>query len=186
MSTTQIGNKAGNDVVGRDKYEGNTFYVSQPTSLSRLYEIFRDAEKSAPYTAQIAEQLRHYCALTTSADVRGLEEKLRNGDREYLIPDATILKEQAAKLIMRWQTSPVTQDIITHILAKIHTEFMFNVRPAIQSGAPSGTVDELIMDKVIRPTEQMLGDNDLSLTLADIAGLLFFLGGNCHIRWDKC
>lgn len=186
MSTTQIGNKAGQDVVGRDKYEGNIFHVNQPTSLSRLYEIFRDAEKSAPYTAQIAEQLRHYCAITTSADVRGLTEKLTSSGREYLISDATMMKEQATKLIMRWQTSPVTQDIITHILAKIYTEFVFNVRPAIQAGKSSEVIDELIISKVIHPTEKMLGDNDLSLTLTDIAGLLFFLGGNCHIRWDKC
>ena len=87
---------------------------------------------------------------------------------------------------MKWQTSPVAQDILTHILAKLHTEFMFNARPAIQDGKSRAEVDQIVVSKVIQPTHTMLGDNDLALTYLDLMGLLFYLGGNCHIRWDKC
>lgn len=156
-----------------------------PTSLSRLYQILRDAEKAAPYTAQIAEQLQHYCAVA-SADVRGLDDKLSSSGRADLLTEAAELKERAAKLIMKWQTSAVTQDIIAHILAHIFTEFMFNVRPAIQAGKSREDIDDLVFNKVIKPTNEMLGENDLNLTIADIAGLLFFLAGNCHVGWDKC
>jgi hypothetical protein len=100
--------------------------------------------------------------------------------------EASELKERATKLIMRWQTSPVTQDIITHVLAKIHAAFMLYVRPAIEAGKSREVVDGLIGEKVVNPTSEMLGDNDLGLSLIDIIGLLFYLGGNCHIRWDKC
>jgi len=182
--TTQIANQATRDIIGRDRIEQH-IYNSAPTPLSRLYQILRDDDKSGKYTSQIADQLMHYCAIR-SADVRGLEEKLNAGNRGDLLIEAAELKERAAKLIMRWQTSPVTQDIITHVLAKIHGEFMLAVRPAIEAGAERQTVDELIRTKVVAPTSDMLGDNDLGITIIDIVGLLFYLGGNCHIRWDKC
>ncbi|CAN7212849.1 ABC-three component system protein [Variovorax paradoxus] len=184
LMSTQIANQAARDVIGRDKIDQHV-YISSPTPLSRLYQILRDDDKSGNYTAQIADQLLHYCA-TKSADVRGLESKLKAGFREDLIFEAVELKERAAKLIMRWQTSPVTQDIITHVLAKIHGEFMLAVRPAIEACESRQQVDELIRTKVVSPTCEMLGDNDLGITMIDVVGLLFYLGGNCHIRWDKC
>lgn len=184
MSVTQSGNTAGGDVVGRDKVQN--LYLSPPTPLTRLYQILREADKANPYTAKIADQLQHYCATTTSTDVRGLAEKLTAGNRTDLIADASYWKEKASKLIMKWQTSPVAQDIITHILAKLHMEFMLNVRPAIQAQKSREEVDALVSEKVIGPTHAMLGDNDLGITHLDLMGLLFFLGGNCHIRWDKC
>lgn len=185
MSVTQSSNTVGRDIVGGNKYEKNII-LAPPTSLSRLYDILREADNATPYTAKIADTLQHYCATTTSADVRGLSEKLTDGGRIDLIDDAKFWKEKAAKLIMKWQTSPVAQDIITHILAKLHTEFMLNVRPAIQANKSREDVDEIVSSRVIQPTHLMLGDNDLGLTYLDLMGFLFFLGGNCHIRWDKC
>jgi hypothetical protein len=181
---TQIGNRAERDVIGRDRVEKH-YHIAPATPLSRLYQILRDEDKAASYTAQITDTLLHYCA-GQSADVRGLEEKLAASGRTDLLAEAAELKQRAAKLIMRWQTSPVTQDIITHVLAKIHQAFMFYVRPAIEAGASRADIDELIAERVIEPTSTMLGDNDLGITMIDIAGLLFFLGGNCHVRWDKC
>lgn len=182
--SVQIGNTAGGDVVGGDKVEHH-HYAAAPTSLSRLYQILRDNDRAENYTSQIADQLRHYCALR-SADVRGLDEKLKVSGRPDLIDEASELKERASKVIMRWQTSPVTQDIITHVLAKIHQGFISHIRPAIEAGRSREEVDSLIGEKVIDPTASMLGDNDLGLTPIDILGLLYYLGGNCHIRWDKC
>lgn len=181
---TQIGNSAERDIIGRDRVE-NHYHAAPPTPLSRLYQILRDADRAANYTAQISDTLLHYCA-GQSADVRGLEDKLAASGRTDLLTDAAELKQRAAKLIMRWQTSPVTQDVITHVLSKIHQAFMFHVRPAVEAGATRPEVDKLIAERVIEPTSTMLGDNDLGITMMDIAGLLFFLGGNCHIRWDKC
>ncbi|HGA6848753.1 TPA: ABC-three component system protein [Salmonella enterica subsp. enterica serovar Virchow] len=46
-------------------------------------------------------------------------------------------------------------------------------------------VDEKI-SSIIDELYTSLGENLLELTAKDLLGLLFFLGGNCHIRWDKC
>lgn len=171
---------AGDVVVGTKKV-----YNTQPTSLSNLYEIFRDAEQASAHKSNIADLLLHYIS-TASYDVRGLEVKLTESDRADIIPEALLWKQRAAMLIARWQTSPVTQDIITHVLSFIHSEFSQYVKPAIQAGHSRIHVEALISEKVLAPTNAMLGENDLQITSIDVLGLLYFLGGNCHIRWDKC
>lgn len=183
MSVVQKGNRAEGDIVAGSK----NVYVNQAIAspLSRLYQIFLDAEQASSHKSTIGEILQHFRTATTS-DVRGLEEKLKEGDRTDLIDSAKFWKQRAAMLIMEWQTSPVTQDIITHILSKIYAEFDLHVRPAIQEGQSRTEVDKLISEKVLRPTSEMLGENILQVTTSDLLGMLYYLGGNCHIRWDKC
>jgi len=181
MSTVIKGNDVDGDIIVGIKKVYNT----QPTSLSHLYEIFRDAEQSSTHKSNIADLLQHYAAVA-SFDVRGLEVKLKEGGRADIIPEALIWKQRAAMIIARWQTSPVTQDIITHILSFIHSAFVQHVKPAIQAGQSRVEVEALISEKVLAPTDAMLGENDLQITSIDVLGMLYFLGGNCHIRWDKC
>lgn len=183
MSVVQKGNKADGDIVAGSK----TVYVNQvtPTPLSRLYQILRDDQQASSHKSVIGEILQHFRTATTN-DVRGLEEKLKDGDRIDVLDSAKFWKQRAAMLIMEWQTSPVTQDIITHILSKIYAEFDLHARPAIQAGSSRAVVDQLISEKVLAPTSEMLGENDLQITVSDLLGMLYYLGGNCHIRWDKC
>lgn len=182
MFTTQTGNKAGGDIVAGDKKETHIHGPQSP--LSALYQKLREAE--GPQPAAISDQLQHFCNVVTEGDVRGLEEKLSASDRQDLIIVAAQLKQSAFKTIMKWQTSGVAQDILTYVLATLHKDFLLNVTPAIQAGAPRVEIDKLINEKVLEPSQQILGDNDLMLTPHDLLGLLFFLGGNCHVRWDKC
>lgn len=186
MFTSQSGNTAGGDIVGgsQTKTVNNVFVAQSP--LAKLYEKFRAASEEQPYAAQISEQLKHYCSIDTDGDIRGLEDKLKAANRQDLLRAASVLKESATKIIMKWQTSGVAQDILTFILGQLYSAFLLNVTPAIEAGKSRVEVDELINEKVIKPAADMLGDNDLMLTPADILGLLFFLGGNCHVRWDKC
>ena len=60
-----------NDVDGDIVVGTKKVYNTQPTSLSHLYEIFRDAEQSSAHKSNIADLLQHYTA-TASFDVRGL------------------------------------------------------------------------------------------------------------------
>lgn len=184
MFTSQSHNYAGGDVIAGDKIV--THVHNKPSPLALLYEKLRDANASNPEAAKISEQLQHYCNSSTDGDIRGLQEKLIQADRKDLIFLASRLKEAAAKTIMKWQTSGIAQDILTHILSNIYTEFLLHVTPAIQAGASRIEVDALISERVIKPTTEILGENHLGLTTTDILALLFFLGGNCHIRWDSC
>ncbi|MDT9106674.1 ABC-three component system protein [Escherichia coli] len=95
------------------------------------------------------------------------------------------MKEKATKAIMRRQTSKTAQRIFVIILDQIHFDFITKVTPLIEADSSRVIVDEKIAS-IIDELYSSLGENLLELTAKDLLGLLFFLGGNCHIRWDKC
>lgn len=188
MVVSQRGNSTQDgDIVAGSQTKSIYNQILAPISpLAPLYERLRAERLSEPQIAQISEQLQHYCTAKTDGDVRGLKDKLEAADRSDLLLLASELKQTAAKTLMKYQTSGVAQDILTQILAKICIDFLLQVTPAVQAGALRQEIDSLIAEKVVNATFAILGDNDLNLTHADIMGLLFYLGGNCHIRWDPC
>ena len=40
------------------------------------------------------------------------------------------------------------------------------------------------MTEIIEPTYKHLEENILDINAVEIEGMLFFLTGNCHLRWD--
>ena len=60
------------------------------------------------------------------------------------------------------------------------------VLPLVQAGASQELVDAAMLEKVISPALQMLESNPLMLNKMDIQGLVYFLAGNCYVRWDAC
>jgi hypothetical protein len=93
-------------------------------------------------------------------------------------------KEQAAKMVMRQQSSRVAQRIYTILLDELHTNYMLVVTPVIEAGGDRVVVDAAI-NGILHNICSMLGENFLEISVKDLLGLLYFLGGNCHIRWDK-
>ncbi len=184
MFQSQSGNTAGGHIAGGNIVTNVTTVAQSP--LSALYSRLRDQDNLEQYTAKIADKLQHFCTISSDGDVRGLADKLNASNRADLLMMAKRLKEDAAKMVMRLQTSPIAQDIITLVLCKIYADFVMHVTPAVEAGATRQQVDAIVSEKVINTAMAMLGENDMMLTDADILGFVFFLGGNCHIRWDKC
>lgn len=178
----QIANRAGRDIAGRDIIYG----AHQRTPMTTLIEQFRAEAESDQQLSCLIEKLEHYFSNSTSADIRSLQEKLTSAGREDLLRDALAKKETAYKLIMRNQGSKSAQLIFAYVLAEIVVNFEQAVRPLVQEGAARSVVDRAILDHVITPACRVLEDNPLMLDKLDIQGFLYFLGGNCHIRWDQC
>ncbi|MGY0155903.1 ABC-three component system protein [Edwardsiella tarda] len=172
-------------VVGRDQNNYITNIVrSSNRTLDRLYQRLSKEDKVIG-EQDFCDKLKHYLAIDTNPDIRDLETKLTDSDRAELIYFATDLKEKAFKAIMKCQSSKTAQEIYALILDKIHTDFMLQITPLIQGGKDRVIVDgrtALVLENI----SEMLGDNLLDLSEKDLLGLLYFLGGNCHIRWDKC
>lgn len=179
----------GGDLVAGSKTENNnTVIVNLPTTVNELGMLY--AKLKADGVGDLSgdrfcEKLQHYLAARTDGDVRGLESKLEESGRLDQLETATELKESAAKAIMRRQTSLTAQRVFTIVLDELHTSFMLTVTPAIQEGAGRREVDQCIQ-QVVQGTKNILGENVLEITSKDLLALLYFLGGNCHIRWDKC
>lgn len=186
MFVSQSHNQASGDVVAGSKTEFNFITSGVSTDeLTLLYAKLKADGIGEPSGNAFCDKLQHYLAARTEGDVRGLEEKLKDSDRLDQLQLAKELKELAAKSIMRRQGSYTAQRIFTIVLDELHTNFTLVVTPTIQTGASRREVD-LCIGQALQSTKGILGENVLELTLKDLLGFLYFLGGNCHIRWDKC
>lgn len=184
MSVEQSGNEVKNgSIVGGDQIVHQHAPRGTNKEIQVLYERLKRGDSVDSH--DICDELNHYMSLQPDIDVRGLDAKLQSSNRTDLLPIAKLLKEKAAKSIMRRQTSRTAQRIFIIILDQIHFDFIMKVTPLIQEDEERVVVDEKIRE-IIDELYSSLGENLLELTAKDLLGLLFFLGGNCHIRWDKC
>lgn len=186
MFTGQRGNVAHGDLAGGDITKITNIYHSSPTTeeLALLYAKLKQDGIGEPSDNTFSKKLMHYLAAPVDGDVRGLEAKLRDSDRMDIFHFAIREKEIAVKLLMRYQSSRSAQRIFTILLDELHTIYMLTVTPVIERGGDRAEVDAKIND-ALHAIKLMLGENFLEFTVKDLLGLLFFLAGNCHIRWDK-
>ncbi len=129
-------------------------------------------------------QLQHYLDQPADPDVRGLSEKLKDAARTDQIPAAAALKERVTKKLLEFQFSENAQFLFALVLAEIFVNFDKIVRPAIKANRSQAEIDSLVLKEVIDPVLEKLEDNVLNIYKDEILGFVYFLTGNCHIRWD--
>ncbi|CAB3755413.1 ABC-three component system protein [Paraburkholderia humisilvae] len=192
MFTSQSHNDVEGDLVGGDKVDNSRTIVIHPVvnnaagqELAVLYQKYKANGVGDPSHGQFSEKLQHYMSAITDGDVRGLDAKLRESGREDQLRTAMDLKERAFKSIMRYQTSRTAQRVYTIVLSELHAAFTLTVTPVIQEGAERVAVDQCI-NAILQSTKNILGENVFEFDVMDLLALLYYLGGNCHLRWDKC
>jgi hypothetical protein len=183
--TTIRDNSAFGDIAGRDV--NKSYYAArEPTAMGRLVEQYLAETKSDQTLLDWTEKLEHFFTNETSSDIRDLEEKLSSSGRSDLLKVARLRKQSAWKKIMLLQGSRSAQTIYGFLLAEIVVNFEQAVMPLVQAGASRGVVDSAMLEHVITPACNLLETNPLLLDKLDIQALVYFLAGNCHIRWDPC
>jgi len=115
----------------------------------------------------------------------GQETKLSAAERHDQIEFAKRLKESFFKKLTRHQTSPTAQEIYAYLLGDMLVKFNNCVWPLILDEADRSKIDKTLQDEVIAPTTQALEENVLELYPQDVAGMVYFLTGNCHIKWSS-
>jgi hypothetical protein len=184
MSTIRDSTAHG-DIAGRDLSK-NYYSAREPTVMAKLVEQYL-AETASDQTLQAwTEKLEHFFTNETSDDIRDLEEKLSAAGRSELLKVALLRKQSAWKKIMLMQGSKSAQTIYSFLLAEIVVNFEQSVMPLVQARAAREVVDSAMLDNVINPACKLLESNPLLLNKLDIQALVYFLAGNCHIRWDPC
>ncbi len=183
--TTIRDNTALGDIAGRDLYK--TYHAArEPTVMAKLVAQYLAETKADQGLLAWTEKLEHFFTNETSADIRDLEEKLHASGRSELLKVALLRKQSAWKQIMLLQGSKSAQTIYSFLLAEIVVNFEQSVMPLVQAREPRDVVDAAMLDKVITPACKLLESNPLLLDKLDIQSLVYFLAGNCHIRWDPC
>ena len=187
MFHDQKNNTVGHDMAGRDlvnNITNNFGGMNKPTQIGSLYAKLKSEVQINDELQEFVEELRHYMGRSTQGVTRSLSEKLTDGGRIDLVQEAEELKESAVKKIMRFQSSPAAQDIFAYVLGELHRKYLLCVRPLIVAGASRIDVDAAMDKHVIDPVVQSMEPSALNLTPRLILALMFYLAGNCHIRWD--
>lgn len=166
-------------------------YTNASRNISNIEKCYNDLklkiEKSqdiSDYLDEINHYLYRYTNMTKE-DLRTLEQKLIDSDREDYIDEALFYKESAFKFIAKYQQNTSIQYIISSILVLIKKDFMHFITPLINTNTSIYEVNNAINIHIIKPIEEILSNTDLSLHFNQVNNLLYFLAGNCHICWDK-
>lgn len=174
----------GRDFVGRDDNSTNFNNIyARSTYLQDLYNKFQKEKKENPELLELCEEL-DYLNSVLDEDVVGLEAKLKAGNREKLLHYATDVKEKFHKKLMKTsQYSLVAQDINVYLLTKVRRGFMMEIYSLICNNESEEKINMLITERIINPVKADLGINLFKYNEDDIMGMIFFLTGNCHIKW---
>jgi hypothetical protein len=187
--TTQTGNTLGSgDMAARDINKpvynfGKTSFGGQ-SQLEKLYIKLEEEKKNSQTFTEIINELLHYQEYAKNTPIIGLEKKLENGNRLNYLEFAEISKEKFAKKILLNEHSESAQLIYAFLLAKVYTSFQTNIYSRLNEGHPEGFINQLITESIVKPLEELLGDNLLRIYDDEIYGMVYFLTDNCHIKWN--
>jgi hypothetical protein len=176
----------GGKFTGRDDHSliiSNTYERS--IYLDDLYEKFQKEKETNQELREICEELDYFNSQIENEELMGLENKLTAGNKPKAIIDyAKSVKEKFhKKLIKTSQYSAVAQDINVYILSKVRRSFMTEVYTLISNGESEAKINTLITERIINPVKTELGVNLFKYDEDDIMGMIFFLTGNCHLKW---
>jgi hypothetical protein len=187
--TTQTGNAAGNDIVGRDKHVTETVFNFPSHEgckyIEKLYRELGVEVQTDEDSLKFIDDLEYYY-LPVEGDVQGLEAKLRAGDRTAMLKYGKEAKELFHKKLMKTsQFSLVGQRINLYLLSQVRSFYINKVYPLVCKHENMIVINNAIEEGIVRPLTSMLGSNELEFTPDEINGMLYFLTGNCHVQWTE-
>lgn len=187
MSDHEI-KQEGNVVLG-DQSAGDMFKFSitksqrSLASMKRLLKKFEEQVASNTTLSEYVEELKSY-ATQKEGDIIGLEEKLKGGPAEHFTEYALEAKESYHKKLTRYQLFEAAQQIHIHLLALTKDRFEYHIKPLLRGGIAEQQLALSLRELVIEPIREELDENPLDLNAVDVTGMLYFLTGNCHLRWN--
>ena len=154
------------------------------TQMSHLIERFKKERENDEVFSGIITKLQHYSSSTDEVrDIEGVKTKLGKAGYDNLLDFALKTKEMFVKKLTEFQFSRSAQEMLCLLLAEVYTRFHNCVWPALTEGRRQAEIQTLVQTHIINPVSEMLGENVLDIYTDELNGMLYFLTGNCHIRW---
>jgi hypothetical protein len=174
------------DVAGGniDKSKHLHYSGSKSEYMKSLQEKFKLDQAQNLQLQSFIDDLDYYYNRRQD-DLIELDEKLRAGNRAELIYFATDLKDRFHRKLYQYQFSDAAQNIMLHLLAEVQSRFINEIYPLICQNEDPAIVSTTITERLIEPIKDQLDENLLGITSQHINGMLYFLTGNCHIKWTK-
>ena len=177
------GDLAGRDIIKPTYNIGRITFGGQ-SQLEKLYERLEKEKNESPIFSEIVDELLHFKNNADEQGFIGLEKKMENGNRLNYLHFAEYSKEKFAKKLLKNEHSETAQLIYAFLLAKVYSSFQTNIYPRILEQHPEEYINQLVTEYIIKPLEDILGNNLLRIYDDEINGMIYFLTGNCHIKWN--
>jgi hypothetical protein len=187
---TQSNNTVSNgDIAGRDVHKPTTINIGRvsfggKSQLEMLYEKLEQEKQNSTGISEMVEELLHFKTYAANTEVIGLEKKLENGNRLRYLNFAEKAKEKFTMKLLKNEHSDTAQHIYAFLLAKVYSRFETNIYPRLNEGHPEEYINQLVDEFIIKPIEDLLGNNLLHIYEDEINGMIYYLMGNCHIKWN--
>lgn len=149
--------------------------------INRTNELFEEDEEYRDFIHELNSLLEQ----RSGREIIGTEQKLLNGDRQDLIEDSWFYESKFARKLAKGELSRTSQAIFLHCLSTINEEFLTSIRPLIEQDADKLIVNQVIEKNIIDNLYGQVSSADSSITKQVIRGMLYFLTGKCHIKWEK-
>lgn len=149
--------------------------------ITRTNELLDEDEEYRDFIHELNSLLEQ----RTGREIIGTEQKLLNGERQDLIEDSWFYESKFARKLARGELSRTSQVIFLHCLSTINEEFLSNIRPLIEKNSDRLIVNQVIDKNIINNLYGQVSSADSSITKQVIRGMLYFLTGKCHIKWEK-
>lgn len=188
MSDTKISeNEVVGDVAGRDIDKSSHLHLGgqKLSQMKMLLKKFNQEQSSNQQLSSFIDDLDYYNTPKQNETVVGLENKLIAGNRKNLYDYANDMKDRFHRKLYKYQFSEAAQKMNVHLLALVQSYYMNEVYPLICENRDSAVINTLISERIIQPLLAELDDNTLGYGAQDINGMLYFLTGNCHIKWTE-
>jgi len=173
------------DVAGGniDKSRIYQFTGSKTAYMKILLEKFKQEQSTNSHLKEYIDDLDYYYNKKKD-DVIGLEDKLTSANRQGFIEFALEAKDKYHRKLYKYQFSEAAQKINLHLLGLVITYFENEIKPLLKKGEDEQLVNSMINERLIKPLLDELDENLLGFSAHDINGMLYFLTGNCHLKWN--
>jgi protein SERAC1 len=145
-------------------------------------------ELALPQTGKLSSELQtDYEYYTTMApdDRRTLSQKLTIGGRSYEVRMAEQKKERFAMALHRHIAQASSLSQFTHLLSNIESRFNRIIYPMIVDGTSTDIINRRIQEDVVDAFVSTTPSDATDTTSLLVEGALYYLTGNCHVRWDN-
>ena len=163
-------------------HNGDAIILPQPRPTKLQAMIAQLDEESEEAFRGFVEELLQYKE-SAQGTIIGLEGKLVEAKREDDLQRALQGKERFAKKVFKNQLSPGVQRVYAEILGILCVSFRYKVLPMIRAGEGQVKVDCFLYDEIICKINEEVGYSVLKIGIQDIVDMLYYLTGNCHVRW---
>lgn len=175
---------ANSKVVGGDDNSNNYFNNIKKGKLSFLFEKLKEKFEHGDTITKISDDLKRY---KDGRDRIGLEQKLKDANREHFLEDYMWFKDQYFRKLTKFQFYEPAQEIHAFILGIVLEKFRNIIYPLLKNNASDEVILAAMSEKIISPIVSLIQeegcDDIMGLTSVEIEGMIHFLTGQCYLKW---